>query len=173
MSEKSIPTYKSQHFTGVFKKQKDGNIKFVLNFPLYYQRYLNLRCENGDVGHVYLTNKKPLRSESQNNYYWLYLDLVSLSSGHTVKGLHKYFTGLFLGDGTEEIYGADVTLVKSTSGLNRVSFSMYMCFIEDETGIESPTTEPFLKPLTHKEYDALKEEQREAYLRMKPKIFMK
>ena len=119
-----------------------------------------------------LTDKKPLRSELLNSYYWLYLSLISLSSGHTDKELHIWAKGKFLTKGITEIFGDKTRIVDSTTKLNRAEFCEYICRIEDATNIESPFTEPFLKPLTHNEYAKLKAEQKAYYLRMKPRIFM-
>lgn len=165
------PTYKSQTFTGIVCKKADGNNAISYNYLSQRQMFLNNMKNGQDITDI-LTDKKPLRTTQQNNYYWLYLSLVALSSGHTSNELHLWAKGKFLTEGITEIFGDKVRVVDSTTKLNKAEFCEYICRIEDATDIEAPTTEPFLKPLTHNEFSKLREEQRGFYQRMISKIFI-
>ena len=170
MSKKS-PTYESQTFLGKVL-EKDGERKLILNSPALYNHFLKTTCRVGDEVALSMTNRRPKRSLQQSNYYRLYLSLISLSSGHTPEELHVWAKGKFLSKGIKEIFGHKVRVVTSTARLTIGEFCEYICRIEDETTIPCPKTDPFLKPLSHDEYAELKEEQKQAYTRMKAKIVM-
>lgn len=174
MQKKKIdPTYKSQQFAGkVVEIDVDGKKerKVVMNAPALYRHFLNTVCTLGDEISLYITNKRPKRSQSQNNYYFLYLSLIVLSSGHTIDELHIWAKGKFLSKGITEVFGDKTRIVNSTTLLTIGEFCEYLCRIEDETKIPCPKTDPFLVSLTHAEYDALKAEQKAAYRRMEAKI---
>lgn len=169
--KKSYPTYKSQTFTGKIVRKENENF-LIYNYPKIVRQYLNLSCRPGDNVTITLTNKAPKRTLQQNNYYWLYLGLIALSSGHDTKMLHDRFRGEFLSKGITEVFGAKTRKVKSTTDLNRPEFCEYLERIEVLTEIPLPDCEPFLKPLTYAEYDKLSEAQRSSYEKMKAKIFM-
>ena len=169
--KKTHPTYKSQPFAGKVASVEEKN-KIVLNAPLLYDHFVSNTCKPGDFITLYITNKRPKRSEVQNNYYWLYLSLISLSSGHTTDELHSWAKGKFLSKGIKEVYGDKVRKVKSTTELTIGEFCEYVCKIEETTEIPAPDTGPFLKALTQKEYEDLQNEQKSAYLKMEAKIVM-
>ena len=170
--KKTYPTYKEQSFRATIKDNPDGNKKIGFHHPGYLQMFINNYKPNDEIT-ITITERKPRRTEQQNNYYWLYLSLISKSTGYTPDELHIWVKGKFLAQGITEIFGSKVRKVKSTTSLTRPEFAELICRIEDETGIPAPKTEPFLKPLTHGEYAILKEEQKSFYERMKAKIFLK
>lgn len=173
MSKRSNPTYKSQQFSGKVIVENEKNI-IKLNYPQGYRHFVHSVCRPGDNVSLYITNKKPKRSTLQNNYYWLYLSLISLSSGFTPNELHDWAKEKFLTtQGIKEVFGEKVRKVKSTTDLTIGEFCEYICLIEDETEIPTPDSGPFLKALTHDEFDKLKYGQRMAYLRMSPKLVIK
>lgn len=170
------PTYKSQQFVGkVIEIENDGKLErhVRINAVALYQHFLKNICKLGDEVSLYITNKRPKRSQAQNRYYHLYLSLIARSSGHTSDELHIWAKGKFLSTGITEVYGDKVRVVNSTTLLTIGEFCEYICKIEDETGIKAPATDPFLVPLTTAEYESLKNEQRAAYKRMEANIVIK
>ena len=155
--KKTYPTNKSQTFTGKIAKGEKGNV-IQYNYVALRQRYLDSLPVDQNITET-ITDKKPLRTLQHNNYLWLFYSLIGLSSGHTSKELHIWAKGKFLTKGITEVFGDKTRIVKSTKELNRSEFCEFICRIEDDTGIEAPETEPFLKPLTHNEYAKLKAEQ--------------
>lgn len=169
--KKTYPTYKQSSFRAIIKDQPDGNKKIAFNHPGYLQMFINNYKPNDQIT-ITITEKKPLRTIQQRNYYWLYLSLISKSTGYTPDEFHSWVKGKFLSKGITEIFGSKVRKVKSTTELSRPEFCELICRIEDEAGIPAPKTEPFLKPLSYAEYAILKEEQLSFYERMKSKFFI-
>ena len=161
---KSYATYTSQTFLGtVVENPTDNSRRIQLNAPDYYQHYLKTTCGLGDAVSLYITNKKPKRTDRQNRYLHLYLSLIALSSGHTVDELKSWVKGKFLSKGITEVFGDKVRIVKSTTQLNKLEFIELLERIEHETEIPLPKTDKFLDPLSHEEYQNLKEEQKRVY----------
>lgn len=71
------------------------------------------------------------------------------------------------------IRGVEVKTCKGTSKLNKTEFCQMLAWVEDQTGIPLPDTEPFLKPLTHEEYRKLSEREREVYSKLTIKKIIK
>lgn len=163
------PSYKSTEMLGKCVME-DEKKKFKIDHPELLSQFLNLHSRVGDTISIKFTSKRPKRSVLQNNYYWLYLDLISGSSGHTAEELHGWAKGKFLTTGISEVFGEKTRKVDSTTSLTIGEFCEYIMRIEKETNIPSPETEPFLKALSHSEYDKLKAEQKVAYDKMKSKI---
>lgn len=169
--KEGIPTYESQHFGGkiVFDPDLNKN-RMMFNAQALWQNFLDKTCKVGDEVSFYITNKRPKRSDQQNRYYHLYLSLISLSSGYTIEELKIWAKGKFLSKGITTVFGERVRIVKSSADLRIGEFVILLDSIEQETGIPLPITEPFLNPLSHKEYENLKESQRQVYSRLKAKI---
>lgn len=162
---KNNPTYQSQIFSGTII-EKDGVRSFKMNADKLYRHFLLTICKVGDEVTMYMTNKRPKRSRSQNNYYWLYLSLIALSNGHTTKELNAWVKGRFLSQGITEIYGDKVRIVKSTKELKVGEFLELLKRIEDVTEVPLPDTTPFALPLSPKEYKELAATERETYSRL-------
>lgn len=87
--------------------------------------------------------RKPLRSLSQNNYYWLYLTIVANETGNDIDEMHRFFKGKFLPvspvvlhfkDGKEFSYNK----LTSTTELSKAEFGEYLDKICAMTGIPLP-----------------------------------
>jgi len=165
------PTYKSQTMLGKCRMRKKKKT-FVIDHSELLQQFLDLHAKVGDVISITFNSKRPKRSTSQNNYYWLYLSLIARSCGHTSDELHSWAKGKFLTSGISEVFGEKTRKVKSTTALTIGEFCEFIMRIETATGVPSPKTEPFLKALTHEEYAELKAEQQSAYDAMESKIII-
>ena len=166
----SYPTYKQSSFRATIKDQPDGNKKIGFHHPGYLQMFINNYKPNDQIT-ITITERKPKRTAMQNNYYWLYLSLISKSTGYTPDELHTWVKGKILTQGITEVFGDKIRKVKSTTALSRPEFCELICRIEELTEIPAPKTEPFLKALTHEEYNALKVKQRSFYDKIKARIF--
>ncbi len=161
-----IPTYKSQMFAGTIV-EKYGVRSFAMNDERRYRHFLLTICKPGDEVSMYMTNKRPKRSNQQNNYYHLYLSLIALSTGNDEEDLHTWAKGEFLSKGITEVFGRKVRKVKSTTELTIGEFLEFLQRIEERTGIPLPDTEPFSTPLSHSEYQELTAKQKEIYSKIK------
>lgn len=134
-------TVKTQTFAGEIKVE-DGKNKLVLNSPNYYQHQLNKFRENDRVS-IYLTNERPKRTTSQNNYYWgVYLPLIAKETGEQdLDRLHCLFKGKFLTTAIVQVLKEKVRMTKSTTELNTSEFSEYVMAIETLTGVTAPPTD--------------------------------
>lgn len=161
---KSIPTYESQHFSGlVVIHPTTGKNTIRINNERMYSYFLSEKCKVGDIVSVYYTNKRPKRTELQKRYYFEYLSLISLSCGHTVEELHSWAKGKFLAKGITEVFGQKVRKVKSTNELNRSEMAEFIEGIAEVTGIPAPETDLFKMPHSHEEHKRLKAEQKTTY----------
>lgn len=174
-TKKTLPSYTSQNFLGkIVQIEVEGKPtkKIEIKAKDLYQHFLNTTCKVGDEITLYITSKRPKRSLMQNNYLFLYLSLISLSSGHTVKQLEAWAVGKFLTKGITEVFGDKVRVTDKHRELNISEFCEFLARIEEDTEIPLPDTEPFLVPLSYEEYQALKDEQKAVYskLVMKAKL---
>ena len=166
--QKSIPSFKSETFAIKIVTTENGLVARI-QAEKFYRHFINTYAKEGMEGTLKLELRKPKRSVSQNNFYYVYLGLISLSSGHTVRELHNWAKGKFLTKGITEVFGDKVRRVESTTELNRSEFTEYLARIELQTGIPLPNPEPFNISLTWEEYKKIKEEQRVKYLNMTAK----
>jgi hypothetical protein len=166
--DKSIPTYKSVQLAGKLTVH-NGRLVKIYNSPALLRHFFKTHCKDGDSFTETLTNKKPKRSIEQNNYYYLYLDLISSSSGHSVEELALWAKGKFLSKGITEVFGEKTRIVKSSADLNRDEFTEFLNRIEDVTEIPLPDPKPFKLGLLLDEYGKLKIEQKKKYSKMKAK----
>ena len=150
--------------------EREGSLHISLNSPPLYAHFLKTYTKPGDNISMIVIAKKPKRSESQNNFYHLYLSLVSLSSGHTMDELKAWVREEILSEGVAEIYGDKVHIAKSSADLNMSEFCEMMNTLEDRTGIPIPDPAPFNIPLTFDEYGHLKLVQQEHYKKLKSNI---
>lgn len=134
-------TTKTQTFAGVIEI-KDGKNTLVYNAPQYLQHQLN-KFKEGDKITVYLTNERPKRTVSQNNYYWgVYLPLIARETGELdIDSLHNLFKGKFLTKAIVEVLGEKVRITKSTTDLSTVDFGEYISAIENLTQVTAPPTD--------------------------------
>lgn len=141
----------SQGFAAVIKADSvTGDKKLVLKAPVWYANQLN-KFKEGENVTLLIHNRKPKRSEAQNNYYWgAFLPLISQETGEQdIDALHELFKGLFLTTGIKQVLGKPVRKKKSTTTLNKAEFSEYIMKIEAETGVAAPPTESYgLDPLS-------------------------
>lgn len=135
----------------------------------FYRHFLKTYAKVGMEGTLKIELKKPKRTVAQNNFYWVYLELIAMSSGHSAQDLHNWAKGKFLSKGITEVFGDKVRKVDSTTELGRNEFGEYMARIELATEIPIPDPEPFNVGLTYLEYQYIKQEQKEKYSSMVPK----
>ena len=157
--------YESQIFGGkIVLNPETKKKRMQINAPHVYQNFLDYHTKEGDDISFYMTNRKPKRTDRQNRYLHLYLSLICLThEGNTIEDLKCWIHEYCLLVRTSIMYGVQVKTVKSTSNLKIAEFCEMLSWVEDQTGIPLPDTEPFLKPLTHEEYKKLKDTQRRVY----------
>lgn len=134
----------TKDFAGKIVEGEDGKRKLEILAPTWYQHQLN-KFKVGEKVSIYISNRKPKRSEAQNRYYWgVYLPLIAQETGErNLEKLHSLFSGMFLTEGIYTVLGNQVRIKKSTTELGKSQFSAYIMDIEAETGIIAPPTENF------------------------------
>lgn len=167
--KKSYPTNKNVHLLGKVVKV-DDELKTKLNSPQYLQHFLKMHTHEGDDILLVVTAKRPKRTDRQRNFMFVYLDLISLSCGHTVEELRQWATRTILSTGIVEVFGTKVRMATSESDLNISEFTEFINRIFDETEIPIPDPAPFNLPMTYDEYGKLRLEQRESYAKMKNRL---
>lgn len=135
------PKKTSQAFAGVIEKV-DGKKKLKLNSPIHFQAQVEL-FDAGTKVTMWLDEHKLKRSDAQNRFYWLYLNLIEQETGNSAEDMHNLFRGLFLSKGITEMFGHKVRSVDSTTKLNKSEFTEYLFKIEEKTGVSIPDTSEF------------------------------
>jgi len=167
--KKTVPSHKSVELAGRVVLDEGGKLRGKLNAPYLYDHFLKTYCKEGDYLSMKITNKKPSRSIAQNNYLHVYLGLISLSSGHSMKELKGWIRDSVLKKGVTEVFGETVHITQSTADLNISEFAELLNILEETTEIPLPDAAPFNLPLTRDEYGRLKIIQNSKYAKMKPK----
>ena len=108
--KKIRPSHKKITLLGKVIRETGINELFgiQLNSRSLYQHFLKTYCKIGDDISMTLEARRPKRSESQNNYYHLYLSLISLSSGHTINELKAWDRGKILGKALPRVFAVKV-----------------------------------------------------------------
>lgn len=130
----------TKDFSGVIEGE-DGKRKLRISSPDWYQTQLN-KFKEGEKVSLYISNRRPKRSEAQNRYYFgVYLPLIAKETGeYNIDRLHNLFKGMFLTTGIVDVLGQKVRMTKSTTELSKNDFSEYIMAIEAETGVQAPPT---------------------------------
>ena len=132
---------KFRRFTGTVKVI-DGKKKFVPDHQALWQTRLN-QCKEGSICTIDFSEKKYVRSLSQNNLYWLYLGVIESETGNEVDDLHKLFKKKFLPWTIKEAFGEKLLKLTSTTELDSTDFTNYLMKIEQLTGVPIPDTKGF------------------------------
>lgn len=124
--------------------ETNGKKELAISHRNWYDTQIN-KFKVGDKVSLYVSSRRPKRSEAQNRYYWgVYLPLIANETGERdLDRLHRLFTGMFLTTGIELVLGKQVRMTKSTTTLSKNDFSEYIMAIEAETGIQSPPTQEY------------------------------
>lgn len=136
--KKTVATYKSHNFGGVVVTLPDGKKKIQINDTWNYQDYVQKTCNNGDKITLYITNKRPTRTQQQHKFYFAYLGIIARETGNDKDELHEWAKKEFLTTGITEIFGTKIRKVKSTTDLNKAEFSEYLERISARTEIPIP-----------------------------------
>lgn len=154
-------TTRTEQFAGEIVREKlSSNNRLKINSTAFYQHQLN-KMKPGDQVSIYITNKKPKRTEQQNRYYWgVYLPLLAQETGEPdVDRLHTLFKGKFLTTSIDDVLGEKVRMTKSTTDLSVGEFNDYIVSIHALTNVEPPPTQNYnLAPL-HSELPPKKRER--------------
>lgn len=98
-------------------------------------------CRQHEGANLRIEEVKPLRSTSQNKYYWTYLDAVSRETGHTALELHEWAKRKFLPPRFVTVFGEEMQLPTSSASLKKHEFGEFLDRIAAETGVALPNPE--------------------------------
>lgn len=121
-----------------------GKKVLAISHRNWYDTQIN-KFKVGEKVTIYVSSRRPKRSEAQNRYYWgVYLPLIADETGERdLDRLHRLFTGMFLTTSIELVLGKQVRMTKSTTALSKNDFSEYIMAIEAETGVQAPPTQEY------------------------------
>lgn len=96
---------------------------------------------------MYVTNKKPKRTEQQNRYYWFYLGIISDETGEKdIMRLHCLFKKKFIKNQRVVVLGEEVEMDVTTTEMTISEFCEYILSIEEFTEIPAPDTTNYNLP---------------------------
>lgn len=87
------------------------------------------------------------RSLSQNNLYWMYLEIIERETGNNANDLHEYFRRTLLSPVRLKVMNKEIIIPKSTTDLKKQEFSDYIDKISSECGVPIPNTEDYLRSI--------------------------
>lgn len=129
----------------VLHPTKPGWKTLSINAKPYYQTKVNALPVDKKVW-VNISDRKPKRSLSQNNYLFgiYYPHICSETGEYDMKRLHARFKRKFLLTGEYlDTDGTSYYETKSTSDLNKTEFTEFIQNVYAETQIEPPPTDEF------------------------------
>lgn len=104
---------------------------------------LRMFLQDNDGKFCKIDRKKTVRSLSQNNLYWMYLELIERETGNTAMYLHEYFRRTLLPPVFLKVLGKEIKIPASTKDLSKVEFGEYLDKISAETNVPIPDTASF------------------------------
>lgn len=116
-----------------------GKKVLAITSRAWYDTQIN-KFKVGDKVSVYISSRRPKRSEAQNRLYWAYLKYIEEETGNNADDLHSLFKGKFLSEGIFEVMGEKVRRIKSSTSLSKNDFVEYLMKIEALTNIPVPDT---------------------------------
>lgn len=135
-------TYETQSFGAVVIDDNLSRKKLKMNSDLYYNHAIQ-KYKVGEKVTVQITNKKSLRTRSQNNFWWAYLTIASVETGHTPEELHEWAKTACMPTRIVKIMGDPVRMKKSTTELTVNEFSELIEKFAEKTGITPPPVENY------------------------------
>ena len=98
-------------YTVVLDKDKK---KLVLNAPDYYQHHVS-KLAVGSKGTIWVSDKKPTRSQNQLRYYFVIVGLLRAYTGDTKDEMHQILVSLCFGTKRKKRFGQWVEIRESVS----------------------------------------------------------
>jgi acylphosphatase len=95
-------------------------------------------CKQNEGAALRIEQVKPIRTRSQNNFYWVYLGVISQETGHTVQELHQWAKKKFLPPKLVKVFGVETEMLPSTTELSKLEFGEFLERICAETGVALP-----------------------------------
>jgi len=122
--------------------QKDGGLNFGSSYNLSRFRQW---CKENPGKELRIESVVHIRSNSQNRFYWLYLEVIERETGNVANDLHEYFKRVLLPPRFIKVLGKEVKIPASTTDLKKIEFGDYMEKINAMTGVEIPDAKAYKK----------------------------
>lgn len=87
---------------------------------------------------IKIDREKAIRSDNQHRFYWFYLRIIAIETGHTEDELHQLFKRILLPPTFIKVLGREMKIPATTRNLNKAEFGEYMDKISAETNIPIP-----------------------------------
>lgn len=148
----------TKDFSAKVVHDEKGRNMLQINAPVWYRHQLQ-KFKTGETVTLYVSSRRPKRTQSQNNYLWgVYYPLIAKETGErNLDRLHELFKGMFLTSGIVDVLGHQVRIKKSSASLSISEFCEFVSAIENETGIQAPPTENWeLSPFNNTNSDTMK-----------------
>lgn len=124
--------------TFLAKPRKDGTLDF--GSPHNESRWRTF-CQDNEDKRVRIDLPKAKRSDQQHRYYWLYLGIVSMETGHEAQELHEYFKRVHLPPKFITVMDREIRIPASTKDLTKAEFGEYLDRICAEVNVPLPNPE--------------------------------
>src|SRR5690348_17251346 len=102
--------------TEVFRANiTDGRVSLGSILLKRFEEFMNAN----DGKTLVISLDKPTRSQSQNAFYWVYLDLIARETGDNADDLHEFFKRKLLPPRFVKVRGEEIKLPASTTELDK------------------------------------------------------
>ncbi len=101
----------------------NGEIPFI---ELYNKLQVLFNSAKNGTYTITIKEYRKTRSQDQNAYLWLCLNIISQETGHTPQQLHDIYCNMFLKSGETTYKGKTIEIVRGTSKLDTQEFSEFM-----------------------------------------------
>lgn len=103
---------------------KIENRKLKLDLRDRFQEWLD-QLDGREIS-LWIKPRRKVRTLSQNAYYWVVLEIISKSTGHTPEELHEIFKRSFLPPRITVWRGKNIYMPKTTTILTKSEFGEYL-----------------------------------------------
>ncbi len=127
------------HFKGTVVEQ-NGKRRLKVDAPSTYEKILDsFKLDQRVILSIDKLSHK--RSNTQNNYYWVYLEVIEKETGNLATDLHEYFKRALLPPKFITVFKKEIRIPRSTTDLSKAEFSDYITKIHALTDVPPPDPE--------------------------------
>lgn len=119
-------------------KVHDGKLSFSTDF---HKALFNDFLKDNEGKVIQVTRYIPIRTSTQNRFYWAYLSLIETETGNNANDLHEYFKRTLLPPKWIKVLGKEIKIPNTTTELTKIEFGEYLDKIAAECNVPIPSEE--------------------------------
>jgi hypothetical protein len=116
-------------------KIEDGKLTFSSDT---HKALFNQFLKDNEGKIVQVQKYVPIRSNQQNRFYWLYLEMIESETGNGANDMHEYFKRKYLTPQFITVFGKEIKIPNTTTNLTKAEFGDYLDKICAESCVAIP-----------------------------------